>query len=198
MLFGRDKRFDKENAVTIELLLNESVKGNNYAIKRLINDYYAYAYKICILYSKTVEDAEEHINDGFVKIVKGLPNFDQSRSFLSWIRKIFINTCLDSYKSNTTVKIIPIDNTYDVADNERIISDITSNELLSMINLLPDYCKSVFLLYILEGMSHKEIGHELNISEGTSKSHLRDARIKLQNLLEEKTSKESSIKSKIK
>jgi RNA polymerase sigma-70 factor (ECF subfamily) len=183
-LFSRDKRFDEGISYDFDLILSESIKGNNYAINRLISDHYGYALKICTIYSKNTEDAKEHLNDGFLKLIKSLTKFDKTKAFLPWLRTIFIHTCIDSYRRKEHLYVtIPEDVYNNTPDIEYIISGIAAEEILLLINKLPTYCKSVFLLYVLEGYSHKEIAKELNISEGTSKSHFRDAKIKLRSMI---------------
>jgi RNA polymerase sigma-70 factor (ECF subfamily) len=158
----------------------------------LINDYYGYALKVCTIYSKCTQDAEEHINDGFLKVIRNLSSFDTSKAFLPWMRIIFINTCIDSYRRKEHLSvIIPLEDFTDTPDIEYILSRMSADEILLMVNKLPSYCKTVFLLYVCEDYTHKEIAEELKITEGTSKSHLRDAKIKLRSMIKSSTENRS-------
>lgn len=126
---------------------------------------------------------KEVINDGFLKVFNNLKKYDHSLPFKTWLRLIFINTAIDSYRKNKNylyrveiadTDILNIDNSVDV------ISKMSTDEILQLIQSLSPACKMVFSLYVIDGYNHREIAEMLDIQEGTSKSNLRDARRKLQ------------------
>ena len=144
----------------------------------------SYARNICFPYVSNKEEAEEVINDGFLKIFNNLSKYDHSRPFKSWFKSIFINTAIDHYRKNIN-NLHPLSLDYiDLADEEAdIINKISADEILLLIQKLPPAYRMVFNLYVIEGYTHREISDMLNIGIGTSKSNLRDARKKLQNAI---------------
>ena len=141
-------------------------------------------------YEKNKEDAEFLLNQGFMKIVTKLSTFKGDRPFEAWIRRIMINTIIDDYRKNSKEKSIiqfkDIQNDgteniwveYNAADLE-----FEAEELLGFIDKLPTESKKVFVLFAIDGYSHKEISEMLGISGGTSKWHVSFARKKLRELI---------------
>ena len=151
---------------------------------------YSILLSICLRYEKNKEDAEFLLNQGFMKIVTKLSTFKGDRPFEAWIRRIMINTIIDDYRKNSKEKSIiqfkDIQNDgteniwveYNAADLE-----YEAEELLGFIDKLPTESKKVFVLFAIDGYSHKEISEMLGISGGTSKWHVSFARKKLRELI---------------
>lgn len=127
----------------------------------------------------------EAMNTGFFKVFKNIHRYDQSRASLyTWIRTIIINSCLDLIKSrHRIVQVTELDNASDLSVPPDIISKMTSSHLLQLVRRLPPATQAVFNLFIMEGYSHKEIATLLQISDGTSKWHLNEARKCLQAMI---------------
>ena len=140
-----------------------------------------YAHKVCLPYVYSKEEVEEVVNDGFLKVFNNLSKYDNSRPFKSWFKSIFINTAIDHYRKTLNEPYLTNIDYIDIAnDTEDIVSKISADEILALVqNLSPAY-RMVFNLYVIEGYTHREISEALNIGIGTSKSNLRDARKKLQ------------------
>ncbi len=151
---------------------------------------YSILLSICLRYEKNKEDAEFLLNQGFMKIITKLSTFKGDRPFEAWIRRIMINTIIDDYRKNSKEKSIiqfkDIQNDgteniwveYNAADLE-----FEAEELLGFIDKLPTESKKVFVLFAIDGYSHKEIAEMLGISDGTSKWHVSFARKKLRELI---------------
>ena len=151
---------------------------------------YSILLSICLRYEKNKEDAEFLLNQGFMKIITKLSTFKGDRPFEAWIRRIMINTIIDDYRKNSKEKSIiqfkdiqndGTENTwveYNAADLE-----FEAEELLGFIDKLPTESKKVFVLFAIDGYSHKEIAEMLGISDGTSKWHVSFARKKLRELI---------------
>ena len=151
---------------------------------------YSILLSICLRYENNKEDAEFLLNQGFMKIVTKLSTFKGDRPFEAWIRRIMINTIIDDYRKNSKEKSIiqfkdiqndGTENTwveYNAADLE-----FEAEELLGFIDKLPTESKKVFVLFAIDGYSHKEIAEMLGISDGTSKWHVSFARKKLRELI---------------
>lgn len=150
----------------------------------LYRKYYGYAMGISLRYTGNKEDALELLNDSFLKIFFNINIFDQKKEFLTWIRKIIINTAIDKYRVKK--RLIPTENLPEdqkVYFQDDILDSLYAKEMLQTINELPDIYRLVFNLYELEGYSHQEIGKILNINTSTSRSYLTRAKERLKKII---------------
>ena len=140
---------------------------------------------ICLRYAKNEEDAVEILNNGFLKVFKNLDKYNPEQAALyTWIRTIIINSCLDFIKARQRREVSKeLDENLEVHMDAEVIKKINSEALLHMIRRLPPATMAVFNLYVLEGYRHKDIASLLNITEGTSKWHLSEARKQLQKMI---------------
>lgn len=129
----------------------------------------------------------EALNTGFYKVFKNIQLYDPARASLyTWIRTIIINSCLDlNGKKEKNMSSQELTDAIDVAVDPEVISRLSAARLLEIIRKLPAATQTVFNLFVMEGYSHKEIAVLLDISEGTSKWHVSDARKKLQTIINE-------------
>jgi RNA polymerase sigma factor (sigma-70 family) len=136
-------------------------------------------YAVCLRYSKNREEAEEILQEGFIRVFGFIQQYKFNGAFEGWVRKIMVNCALQKFRSRKEMHAVGyMDNK--VAEEygtEDIISRISAKELLGMIQQLSPAYRTVFNLYVFEGMKHREIADHLGISEGTSKSNLSDARL---------------------
>lgn len=140
---------------------------------------------VCVRYAPTREDAEDCLQEGFVKVFNHISEFKSEGSFEGWLRRIMVNTCLEKYRKTAHPHLPPSMNELSnmSAPGEDILSRLAVKELINLIQELPYSCRMVFNLYVFEGLKHAEISKKLGISEGTSKSNLSDARRKLQKMI---------------
>lgn len=152
----------------------------------LYRRYYSLFLKICARYAKDMEDAEQLLNDGFLRIFTRIDSYERTGSFEGWMKRIVINTCLDylrsaylknSMKMNFNMSVVAEQHT---AVKNGAIERMDFRELLHHIQALPVMTKTVFNLFVFEGYAHAEIARMLEISEGTSYWHLHQARKFLQ------------------
>ena len=165
-------------------LLKECLKGNRLSQKSLYMEFYGYAMSISLRYSKNRDEASEILNDAFMKIFGSLKTFDLSKPFRPWLRKIIVNTAIDHYHKKQ--REIPVEEIKDIkneTDTEKILSGISYQEVIGLIQKLPPSYRTVFNLYAIEGYSHDEIAKMLNIATGTSKSNLFKAKEQLKQIL---------------
>lgn len=176
--------------------LKEIIKGctlgNRKDQERLFKHFYGKMLGVCMRYTKDKDSAQEVVQEGFIKIFDKLGEFDFKGSFEGWIRRIMVNASIDATRK---LKRSPIrtDETYlfvektqeDNFDFEQLTKLKAEYAVQAIQQLSPAY-KAVFNLYVIENYTHKEIGEILNISEGTSKSNLAKAKMRLKKLLEEK------------
>lgn len=138
---------------------------------------------VCMRYSQNVQEAEEILHDGFIRVFKFLGQFSQKGCFEGWIRKIMVNCALQKIRSQMNVKpVIPFNaEAYELADKDDVIGQISGKEMLKLVQALSPAYRIVFNLYHFEGLKHREIAVLLKIEVGTSKSNLAQAKRILQN-----------------
>ena len=146
---------------------------------------------ICLRYVNSREDAKEVVNDGFLKIFQEIYRFNASfdkevASFIGRMKRIMINTAIDHYRKNKNRDLLQElnDNQEEICTNgESGIEKLSHDELMKFVQMLPPGYRIVFTLYVIEGMTHKQVAEQLNITEGTSKSNFAKARMFLQQKL---------------
>ncbi|MBA3704794.1 MAG: RNA polymerase sigma factor, partial [Bacteroidetes bacterium] len=159
--------------------------GEKEVFRLLYDKYAATMMGVCLRYARNSSDAEDVLQEGFIKVFDNLHQFKVKGSFEGWIRKIMVNAALGYYRTQSPLNIyteIEKINEHPKADYIAMDS-LETEELMHMINNLPTGCKTVFNMYAIDGYSHKEIAETLKISEGTSKSQLFDARKLLKKMI---------------
>lgn len=141
---------------------------------------------VCLRYTRHRMEAEDILQDAFIKVFDNISKFEFKGSFEGWIRRIVINTALKNYsKKSFKQEQIGLENQPELPLEPEIYSNLEEEELLRLINQLPDGYRVVFNLYAVEGYSHKEIADLLGIQESTSRSQLVKARKMLQGMIVE-------------
>ncbi len=165
--------------------LNNIIKGcqrrDPNAQKELYEIFKGSMFGICLRYAGDYNDAQDILQDGFLKVFEKVHQFQFKGSFNGWIRKIMINTALERFRSK--YQMINIDDNIKEVDRKEssdVSTELIVKELFKIVQELSPKYRMVFNLYAIEGYSHKEISKMLNISEGTSKSNLSRARVILQ------------------
>ncbi|MEJ7740894.1 MAG: sigma-70 family RNA polymerase sigma factor [Chitinophagaceae bacterium] len=168
-----------------QLLINGCIEGNRAFQTELYDHYAPKMLGVCLRYAKNREEAEEILQEGFLRVFTYINKLRGTGSFEGWIRKIMVNCALLRYRNKAHLQpVIRLDSSvYDVESNIDIASNLDAKELLFLIQSLPAGYRIVFNLYVFEGYKHREIAAALGISEGTSKSNLHDARAFLQKAL---------------
>ena len=186
--------FDEEN------ILKGCREGKRIAQKQLYDKYVSLMLAICLRYSKSRDEAEDLIQEGFLKIFHNINTYRKHGSLEGWIKRIMINHALNQYKKNR--KIPFAEDVDEINENEILFFDeepeniepVPAETLLAMIQSLPEGYRMVFNLYVFEKYSHKEIAEAMNISENTSKTQLMKARRQLQGKIFEFTNmKETAL-----
>jgi len=133
---------------------------------------------ICRRYLVSLDDAKDAMQDGFVKIFTNLHKYEGRSSFNTWITRIMMNTAIDSVKKINKVQYVSDDHYFNDGGLEDYVEapQLSQDQLLALIDTMPNGYKMVFNMYAIDGLGHKEIGAVLGISEGTSKSQLNRAR----------------------
>jgi RNA polymerase sigma-70 factor, ECF subfamily len=168
-------------------LIKDVLHNRSRAVERLYDRYAPALLSLCYRYAGNLQDAEDILHDGFIKIIKSLPDFQPrpDSSPEAWMKRIMTNTALNFLRDNTRKRNeLDFDRIYDkinLADEEPVEFDlghlpITQDQILQLIAHLPDGYRTVFNMYVFEEYSHKEICEKLNCSESNSKSQLSKAR----------------------
>ena len=171
--------------LTDEQLLDKCLKNDRMAQNILYNKYSPKLFGTCLRYAKNYADAEDILQEGFIKVFKYLKDFRNEGHLEGWMRKVIVTTAINFYKrKNLLNKDVDPEyvNTPSVATPDAI-SLISNEELLAVVQDLPEGYRMVFNLNTIEGYSHKEISEIMNISVNTSKSQLSRARNALQHKL---------------
>ena len=168
-------------------LIHSCLKNDRKAQKTLYDNYSRKMMGVCIRYSNDTETAKDMLQDGFIKIFGNLSTFQFNGSFEGWMRRIFVNTCLEHLRK-TDILHDAADLDYAAAPlssgSHTAIEQMSANDLMKLINELPKGFRLIFNMYEIEGYSHKEIADALNITESTSRSQLTRAKQLLKNKIQ--------------
>ena len=161
----------------IDYLLPLCIKGNNKAEKELYNAYISYIYTICKRYFIPEDYLKDIIQDIFSNMFNSLENYKSDLgSFKSWLRKIAIYKIIDFKRRQNVPNLELFEFTNVLSIPPKVIDQLYLEELLELMEAMPDGYRNVLNMYLIEGFSHKEIGEHLNISAQTSRSQLSRAK----------------------
>lgn len=143
-------------------------------------------YRTCKRYLKKEEEIEEAMADAFFTIFTKLEQLKECQAFEGWARKIAVNKCLLAIKKTVNFNMYIDDMKAIAQPTSAMPTDLEEEDLLNLLNLIPEGCKTIFNLFVIEGYTHREISEMLNISEGTSKSQLNASKTKLKLLVNQR------------
>jgi RNA polymerase sigma factor (sigma-70 family) len=173
-------------------IINKAGAGDRAAQYELYKWCYPVLMSIAVRYRPTNrEDAADLMNQGFIKIVDGIPKYTPDKPFVAWIRRIMVNVSIDDYRKNSRERKgtqlvddwAPVQGQVTQFAQNDGEAELSAEYLQRLIARLSPTTRQVFNLFALEGFSHREIGDKLGISEGTSKWHLSDARSRLKQMI---------------
>lgn len=168
-------------------LVKKCLEGDQRAQRALFDKFAPKMLGVCIRYTKDIEEAQDVLQDGFVKVFTKLNKFSGEGVLEGWVRRIMVNTALDQIRKNVKfqddISLDKVD--FKIEGDGHVIEQLMEEDLLKLINEMPPGYKAVFNMFAIEGYSHKEIADEMGISENTSKSQYSRARAYLQMKLEE-------------
>lgn len=175
--------------MTEEQMLAGTLKNNAASQEALYDRYSPRMLSVCYRFAKSREDAEDMLQEGFIKIFTQLHQYRSEGALEGWIRRIIVHTCINVLKKNKkfadTVDLIHANAFH---TNEDLVPGIMqAKQVVECIRLLPLGYKTVLNLYAIEGYSHKEIGNMLDIEESTSRSQYTRAKVMLEEILVRKS-----------
>jgi len=170
-----------------QALIKDILRSRSNAVEALYDRHAPALLSLCFRYAGNMQDAEDILHDGFIKIIKNLSDFKPrpDSSLEAWMKRIMINTALnfirDHARERNQVDVDKYQDRKDLVNEETADFDlahlpVTQDQILQLIAELPDGYRTVFNLYVFEEFSHKEICEKLNCTESTSKSQLSKAR----------------------
>jgi RNA polymerase sigma factor (sigma-70 family) len=171
--------------MTDEAMLQGCLDNEPAAQKALYNRYSPKMLGVCYRFGQTREDAEDMLQEGFIKVFSQMHTFRHQGAFEGWIRRIIVHTCINHLKKNKKFHdSIDISHASGLSTHEDAIPSIVqAKQLVECIRLLPVGYRTVLNLYAIEGFAHKEIAGMLEIEESTSRSQYTRARQMLEDIL---------------
>jgi len=158
-------------------IVSDCIAGSRKAQANLYHMFAPKMFGVCMRYAKDATEAEDNLQEGFIKVFTNLKAFRHDGSFEGWIRRIMINVSLEKIRKQHLMYPVEDVSVYDSVNfSDDVIAKISTDDLMRIIQELPPRYRLVFNLYVIEGMSHQEIAKEMTITEGTSKSNLARAR----------------------
>lgn len=176
---------DKNKTLPLPLVISESIAGNSKMQKILYQQFAVNMYYVCLRYVKNTADAEDVLQEGFIKIFKNLDKYKEEGSFEGWVRKIITRTAISYLRDNKKYRThIDIENA--IEDKEsNILDKIAEKEIVDMVTNFPPVVKKIFMLHVIEGYNHREIAALLGCNESTSKSQYYRSRVRIQKILKQ-------------
>jgi RNA polymerase sigma factor (sigma-70 family) len=177
-----------------EQLIQLCKKNDRQAQKTLFTKYAPKMMGVCLRYSKNYDDAQDILQEGFIKIFKKIGTFEGKSSLATWMSRIFVHTAINSFRK-AHLKHVHVDITDEYYaeklsakedDSEQNESGLEQSAVLEAIQKLPDIYRVILNMYAIDGLSHNQIAKELEVSVGTSKSRLSRARVLLKERLNKK------------
>jgi RNA polymerase sigma-70 factor (ECF subfamily) len=158
-------------------ILSDCIAGNQKAQAKLYQLFAPKMFGVCLRYARDRMEAEDNLQEGFIKVFNNLKSFRNDGSLEGWIRRIMINVSLEKFRKQHLLYPVEDVSVYDSINfSDDVIAKISADDLMKLIQELPPRYQLVFNLYVIEGMSHQEIAGEMSITQGTSKSNLSRAR----------------------
>ena len=141
-------------------------------------------YGVCLRYAANPEEAEDILQEGFIKVFKKISSFRGDGSFEGWIRRIFVNTAIEQFRKKSYSQPITEQEENSIEGKYiSVLDNLAEKDIIKLIQQLSPGYRTVFNMYVIEGYTHKQIADALNISEGTSKSQLSRSKLILQDLV---------------
>lgn len=192
MFFRRKSTFTDNDLLSVI----EACRSNDVRAQRtLFRQYYSYAKSICLRYMANVDEADDVLNESFLKVFQHLGTYDTALPFKAWLRTIVVNTAISyhrKYHKLDTVSTTPVSfgtserdqKPIDVASgDETVVERLSADEILTLVQQLPPVPRTVFMMHVVDGYSLREVADSLNANEATVRSHFLRARLRLQELV---------------
>ncbi|MFY7964844.1 MAG: RNA polymerase sigma factor [Chitinophagaceae bacterium] len=174
--------------MTEQSLIQACTQNNAAAQRELYNRFSGLLFSVCYRYAANREDAEDMLQETFVKVFTRINSFENKGNFEGWLKKIVINTCINYLKKNKKfTDNISLENAQNIdVKEESIASKLLGKQVIECLTMLPIGYRTIINLYSIEGFSHKEIATMLEIEESTSRSQYLRGKAILESILTKK------------
>lgn len=167
-------------------LIKGCIKEERQAQEQLYQQFSGRMFAVCLRYTKAQQEAEDVLQESFIKVFKQIKSYKGDASLVYWIKRIVINTALNSQRGKLYLyPMVDVDDLKETYEEAHDVADYTMEELMRMVKDLPDSSQVIFNLYAIEGYKHQEIAELLNVSVGTSKSQYSRAKALLRERMKE-------------
>ncbi len=178
-------------------LIKGCLEGNRRMQEEMYRRLSPRMYAVCLRYAGNAEEAEDILQEGFIKVFKKMDSFRSEGSFEGWVRRIFVNTAIEHFRRKRY--LMPVtekeENTIE-GKYTSVLDDLGAKDIMALVQELSPGYRTVFNMYVVEGYTHKEIADILGISEGTSKSQLSRAKVILQDMVRTFIDKQRGVSTK--
>lgn len=169
--------------VALDKIIQGCIDNNRAAQEKLYRMFFPKMYAMCYRHTKDEDKTLMILNDGFLKVFKNIDSYNGSGSFEGWVRRLIYNCLSDFFRKENKYLNVMLFEEKEKKSEYKVLDSLYYEDLLKLVEKLPGNTHKVFNMYAIEGYNHREIAEILNISEGTSKWHLSEARKKLQSYL---------------
>jgi RNA polymerase sigma-70 factor, ECF subfamily len=186
LLFGKKKIAFDENDLTS--VINACIENDAKAQRVLFKQFFGYAKSICLRYAPDEYEAEDILNEGFLKVFQHLEKFDTSQPFKAWLRTILVNTAISHYRKNkkydqeVSYDDVGVNNPH-IGFNDTVFEQISAQEILAIVQKLPNAYRTAFVMHAIDGYEYAEIASQLGVVESSVRSNVARARVKLQEMI---------------
>jgi RNA polymerase sigma factor (sigma-70 family) len=165
-------------------LIEGCIRGDRKMQYELYQRFAPKMYGVCLRYAGNVEEAEDILQEGFIKIFNKIGSYRGEGSFEGWIRRIFVNTAIEHFRKKTYLQpITEMEESTVEGKYLSVLDSLAEKDIIQLVQQLSPGYRTVFNMYVVEGYTHRQISEILGISEGTSKSQLSRAKLILQDLV---------------
>ncbi|MBC7946940.1 MAG: sigma-70 family RNA polymerase sigma factor [Chitinophagaceae bacterium] len=188
---------ERNHSIDESDLIRGCIQGERRMQEELYRRFSPRMYAVCLRYAGNSEEAEDILQEGFIKIFKKLDTFRGDGSFEGWIRRIFVNTAIEHFRRKRYLQPVTEkeENTIE-GKGISVLDELAEKDILDLVRQLSPGYRTVFNMYVVEGYTHKEIGDILGISEGTSKSQLSRAKVILQEMVRKFMQQNNDVRAK--
>ncbi|MDB5252315.1 MAG: polymerase sigma-70 factor [Flaviaesturariibacter sp.] len=152
--------------------------------QELYRRYASKMFGVCLRYAGNAEEAEDILQEGFIKVFRKIDSFRREGSFEGWVRRIFVNTAIEHFRRKTYLQPVTEREEETIEGNYlSVLDSLAEKDIIQLVQKLSPGYRTVFNMYVVEGYTHRQIADALGISEGTSKSQLSRAKTILQDLV---------------
>jgi RNA polymerase sigma-70 factor (ECF subfamily) len=172
-----------EHKYTLDELLKRCKAGERKAQEALYKQFAAKMMGVCLRYAADRMEAEDMLQNGFIRVFQKMGDFRGDGSFEGWIRRIMVHSSIEYYRKHHKLLVLADELQHEPSVNPVAAANLDAKDMMAMVQRLSPGYRMVFNLYAIEGYSHREIGEIMGISEGASKSQLSRARSILKGLI---------------